>query len=363
MPKGGPRISEQVIKDFEKWISTGAHDPRQTPPTPEQFAQETSWEKIREKRKLWWSFQPIKKVALPSLTKNPDKHPVDKFLQHKMTEAGLQPSQPAHPLAVLRRLTFAITGLPPTLEQQNNFINLLPDGIQSAVDKFSDDLLSSPQFGERWARHWMDWVRYADSHGSEGDPSIPNAYRYRNYLIRALNEDIGYDQLIREHIAGDLLNEPRVNKELSLNESAIGTAQFRFVLHGFAPTDALDEHVRFTDDQIDAITKTFLGLTVSCARCHHHKFDAISQDDYYALFGILSNGRPAQKVIDDPSIINEYNHKLSTLKHKIKNEFIQSWLQIDIETKLRNSAKKISSSDEPLDFLLPWKKLNSLEGE
>ena len=363
MPKGGPRISEQVIKDFEKWISTGAHDPRQTPPTPEQFAQETSWEKIREKRKLWWSFQPIKKVALPSITKKPDKHPVDKFLQHKMTEVGLQPSQPAHPLAVLRRLTFAITGLPPTLEQQSNFINLLPDGIQSAVDKFSDDLLSSPQFGERWARHWMDWVRYADSHGSEGDPSIPNAYRYRNYLIRALNEDIGYDQLIREHIAGDLLNEPRINKELNLNESAIGTAQFRFVLHGFAPTDALDEHVRFTDDQIDAITKTFLGLTVSCARCHHHKFDAISQDDYYALFGILSNGRPAQKVIDDPSIINEYNHKLSTLKHEIKNEFIQSWLQIDIEKKLRNSAKKISSSDEPLDFLLPWKKLNSLEGQ
>jgi hypothetical protein len=209
MPKGGPRISEQVIKDFEKWISTGAHDPRQTPPTPEQFAQETSWEKIREKRKLWWSFQPIKKVALPSITKKPDKHPVDKFLQHKMTEVGLQPSQPAQPLAVLRRLTFAITGLPPTLEQQSNFINLLPDGIQSAVDKFSDDLLSSPQFGERWARHWMDWVRYADSHGSEGDPSIPNAYRYRNYLIRALNEGIGYDQLVKEHIAGDLLDTSR----------------------------------------------------------------------------------------------------------------------------------------------------------
>ena len=209
----------------------------------------------------------------------------------------------------------------------------------------------------------MDWVRYADSHGSEGDPKIPNAFRYRNYLIRALNQDVSFDQLVREHIAGDLLEKPRINNALGINESAIGTAQFRFALHGFAPTDALDEHVRFTDDQIDAVTKTFLGLTVSCARCHHHKFDAISQDDYYALFGILSNGRPAQKVIDDPSTTKKFNYDLKYLKQQIKNEFIRSWMKVEVENELKNNTKKRPSSAQTIDFLIPWKKLYSLEDE
>jgi len=358
MPKGGPQISEDVIKDFEKWILSGAYDPRDTPPTLEQFAKETSWEKIREKRKLWWSFQPIKKVALPSFAQNPTKHPVDRFLLHKMVKADLKPSEPADPLTILRRLTFAITGLPPTIQQQSNFIDLLPNGMQDAVEKLSDELLDSPQFGERWARHWMDWVRYADSHGSEGDPQIPNAYRYRNYLIRALNADIGYDQLVKEHLAGDLLDNPRIDKKLGINESAIGTSHLRFVLHGFAPTDALDEHVRFTDDQIDAVTKTFLGLTVSCARCHHHKFDAISQDDYYAMFGIFSNGRPAQKVIDDPSNLSLYDSQLTELKEDIKETISKHWQSIDFTSKILQRIPNEQSND-PHDFLMVWDKLES----
>lgn len=360
MPKGGPKLTDAVIKDFEQWISAGAFDPREKPPTPQQFAEETSWEKIREKRKSWWSFQPIRKVKI-SLVKN--EHPVDQFLYKKIKAAGLEPNKDGETLAILRRLSYSLTGLPPSIEQQDRFTELSLKSIEKAVHEFSDKMLNSPQFGERWARHWMDWVRYADSHGSEGDPRIPNAFRYRNYLIRALNKDISFDQLALEHIAGDLLETPRINKVLGINESAIGTAQLRFVLHGFAPTDALDEHVRFTDDQIDAVTKTFLGLTVSCARCHHHKFDAISQDDYYALFGILSNGRPAQKVIDDPSTSNEYNHKLTSLKQKIKDEIVQSWIKIDIESELKKSTKKQSPSNQTLDFILPWKELNSLQGQ
>ena len=146
----------------------------------------------------------------------------------------------------------------------------------------------------------MDWIRYAETHGSEGDPAIENAWLYRDYLIRAWNDDIPYDQLLREHIAGDLLEEPRVNRELLINESLIGTAHWRMVFHGFAPTDALDEKVRFIDDQVNAFSKAFLGMTVSCARCHNHKFDAISQKDYYAIFGILSACRPGRAVIDLP---------------------------------------------------------------
>ena len=358
MPKGGPKITDNIIKDFESWISAGAFDPRDKPPTAEQFAQETSWEKIREKRKEWWSFQPVRKHEIPSVLDSEIDHPVDKFLRDKMHATGLSPNKPADQYTILRRLTFSLIGLPPSIEQQDRFSKLVKNGLDQAVSEFSDELLSSPHFGERWARHWMDWVRYADSHGSEGDPQIPNAYRYRNYLIRALNEDIGYDQLVKEHIAGDLLDNPRVNKKLGINESAIGTSHLRFVLHGFAPTDALDEHVRFTDDQIDTVTKTFLGLTVSCSRCHHHKFDAISHDDYYALFGIFSNGRPAQRVIDDPSNLSLYDNQLTELKNKIKNAITKHWQSTDFTSKILNRKNKEPSKD-PHDFLMVWDKMES----
>ena len=116
--------------------------------------------------------------------------------------------------------------------------------IPNAYERVVDRLLATPEFGERWARHWMDWVRYAESHGSEGNPRIPFAFQYRDYLIRALNDDVAYDQLVREHIAGDLLTKPRINSQLNLNESGIGTAHFRFVKHGYGPTDALEEQVR-----------------------------------------------------------------------------------------------------------------------
>ena len=360
MPKGGPKITNKIINDFERWINAGAFDPRDKPPTAEQFEKETSWEKIRDKRKEWWSFQPLKKHKIPLEKEREIDHPVDLFLREKMNAAGLSQNHAADPYTILRRLTFSLIGLPPSIEQQDRFSKLVESGLDQAVSSFSDDLLNSPHFGERWARHWMDWVRYADSHGSEGDPQIPNAYRYRNYLIRALNSDIGYDQLVKEHIAGDLLDNPRVNKNLGINESAIGTAHLRFVLHGFAPTDALDEHVRFTDDQIDAVSKTFLGLTVSCARCHHHKFDAISQDDYYAFFGIFSNGRPAQRVIDDPANLSLHDNELATLKDEIKNAVFKHWQSVDFISKILK-RKPSEPTKDPHDFLMVWDQLHSLD--
>ena len=326
MPKDGPKMADAVLKDFRKWITMGAPDPRDEPPSAEQLTKATSWEAVRERRKKWWSFQPVRNYSIPKITKrNWSEHPVDKFLLAKMEKKKVTPNGETEALAVLRRLTFAITGLPPTTEQQEAYSADAAKDPETATVKLVEGLLNKPQFGERWARHWMDWVRYADSHGSEGDPNIPNAYRYRNYLIRALNADVPYDQLVREHLAGDLLPKPRLNEELGLNESAIGTANLRFVLHGFAPTDALDEHVRFTDDQIDVVTKAFLGLTVSCARCHDHKFDAISQKDYYALFGILSNGRPAQRMIESPERLEMHKAELAKLKMKIRSELAKAW--------------------------------------
>ena len=143
--------------------------------------------------------------------------------------------------------------------------------------------MASKAYGERWGRFWMDWFRYAESYGSEGDPNVPYATQYRDYVIRAINADVPYDQLIREHLAGDLLEKPRINEELGINESAIGPAHLRMVPHGFGVTNAYDEQITFTDNQIDVVSKAVLGITVSCARCHNHKFDPISQADFYKL--------------------------------------------------------------------------------
>lgn len=305
MPKNGAKLDPAVIQDFETWIADGAADPRISPPTKQELASETAWEAIRERRKLWWSFQPIR---MPEIPAGDAENPIDRFLDAKLREAKLPPAPKADAATLKRRLSYVVTGLP-------------PNDSEATIDS----LLNSPRFGERWARHWMDWLRYAESSGSEGDPPIPNAYRYRNYLIRALNADIPVDQLVKEHLAGDLLASPRLNRDLKINESAIGTAHLRMCYHGFAPTDALEEQVRYTDDQIDVISKAFLGLTVSCARCHNHKFDAISQADYYALYGVFATTRPAQINVDVEEKQQTNRQKLTGLKHTIRAELATAW--------------------------------------
>ncbi|MDB6004968.1 MAG: hypothetical protein JWR15_1955, partial [Prosthecobacter sp.] len=189
---------------------------------------------------------------------------------------------------------------------------------------------ASPAFGEKWARHFMDWVRYAETYGSEGDPAIPYAYQYRDYLIRAFNEDVPYPQLVKEAIAGDLLPNPRIKN--GINESAIGIAQLRMVLHGFSPVDSLDEMVTFTDNQIDTITKAFQSLTVSCARCHNHKFDAISQADFYSLYGIFTSTHPAVIDVNAPGTGKAELEELAKLKQQIKDAVAAHWLKTAPET-------------------------------
>ncbi len=329
MPQGGPKIDARVIADFEKWISDGAHDPRDVPPTPQELAAATSWEAVRNKRMEWWSFQPIRSPRPPTLNNvdtsvGQELTDIDRFLRSAQASVGLSPNPLAEPETLVRRLYFAIVGIPPTPDQIDAFV---ADLRSDAFERQVDELLDSQRFGERWGRYWLDWMRYAESHGSEGDPRLAGAHHYRDYLIRALNADVPYDQLIREHIAGDLLEEPRINRELGINESVIGTAHWRMVFHGFAPTDALDEKVRFTDDAIDTVSKAFLGLTVSCARCHNHKFDAISQADYYALFGILASTRPGRTAIDLPEQLNSQRAELEELKLRLRTALADDWLK------------------------------------
>ncbi|MDB5384726.1 MAG: hypothetical protein JWM11_372, partial [Planctomycetaceae bacterium] len=344
MPQGKGKLSERVIADFENWIAMGATDPRDTPPSAEELAKSTSWEAVLAKRKLWWSFQPIRTVPPPVVPGNMwSEHPIDRFVLAKLQEKGLQPSESADAQTLVRRLHFALIGLPPTPDEVELWTKKLgqPQGFEELVEH----LLARPQFGERWARHWMDWLRYAESHGSEGDPGIDNIWRYRDYLIRALNADVPYDQLVREHIAGDLLEKPRLNRDLGINESKIGPAHWRMVFHGYAPTDALDEKVRFIDDEINTFSKAFLGLTVSCARCHDHKFDAISQRDYYALFGILGSCRPGRSVIDTQDKLDVNRDQLTALKPKIRTAISKEWL--DAAGRMR---------DQLLDKNATWRK-------
>lgn len=316
MPKDGAKLDERVVTDFIKWIAMGAPDPRDEPPSDEEVAEDSSWEQVMERRKQWWSFQPIRGVEPPK----GEGDPVDRFLQVKMEEAGLKKAERADDRALVRRLSFALRGLPPTVVEVNRY---LADTRANRWEILVDEFLSSPQFGERWARHWMDWIRYADSHGSEGDPAIRDSWRYRDYLIRALNDNVPYDTLVTEHIAGDLLKKPRVKN--GINESALGAAHLRMVFHGFAPTDALDEKVRFTDDQVNVVTKAFQGLTVSCARCHNHKFDAISQEDYYAIFGIFGSTKPGVVRVDE---VDErgIRLKMQELKLQLKQALLKKWL-------------------------------------
>jgi len=345
MPQEGPRLSNEVIADFEKWIAMGAPDPRDDPPTAAELAQATSWEATFEKRKRWWSLQPVRRVEPPTVkSREWSKHPVDRFVLAQLERHGLQPAVRADKRTLIRRATFLLTGLPPTPGEIQAFLN---DESPQAFDTVIDRLLDSPRFGERWARHWMDLVRYCESHGSQGDPELPNAYRYRDYLIRAFNADLPYDQLVREHLAGDLLPQPRWNAAEQFNESAIGPAHLRMVELGFVPVDALEDQVKVVDNQIDVYSKAFLGLTASCARCHNHKFDAISQEDFYALYGIFASSRPGQVLIDPPELLHNNCEELAQLKKTIRNELAAAWLEAaatiaeQLKTQSRREAQRI----------------------
>lgn len=322
MPKDGPKLEDRVLEDFSRWIEMGAPDPRDTPPDVGELADAISWEATLKRRKSWWSFQPIRRELPPNAGST--DHPVDQFVTALQEQHGLTAAPRATNGVLVRRLYFALIGLPPLPGEAEEWVERLEAG-QEGYEALVDHLLQSRHFGERWARHWMDWIRYAESHGSEGDPRIDNAWQYRDYLIRALNLDVPYDQLIREHIAGDLLEKPRINDRLGINESAVGPTHWRMVFHGFAPTDALDEKVRFIDDQVNTFSKAFLGLTVSCARCHDHKFDAISQKDYYSLFAILAACRPARTVIDTEERQTLNQEKLRALKPRIRQAIARDW--------------------------------------
>ena len=261
------QLPAHVISDFRKWIADGAV---WADDTTVGFASGT----ITDSQRSHWAFQPIRKSVPPTAPRAWSQNPIDAYIHAAHKQRGLKPVETANRTTLIRRLAFDLTGLPPS-----------PDTItNSAIDNLPERYLASRHYGERWARHWLDLVRYADTAGDAADFPIPEAYKYRNYVIDAFNHDKPYDQFIREQLAGDLLAS---NSDDQRWEQTIATGYLAISRRiGVSPHRM--RHITL-EDTINNLGKTFLGLSVGCARCHDHKFDPIPTSDYYALYGIFNS--------------------------------------------------------------------------
>ena len=279
-PKG--KLSDQEIADLTQWVKMGAPWP-QSPAGGAVKAD--AGEEYEKARKEHWAWQPLRKVEPPRVSDAAlaswAKSDIDRFIAGQLELNGLKPSPTADKVTLLRRVTFDLTGLPPSGSDVEAF---LKDTSPQALEKVVDRLLASPAFGERWGRHWLDVARYAESTGMSRNVPYPYAWRYRNYVIDSFNADKPYDQFIREQIAGDLLAKDAPEKK----------RQELLVATGFLAVGPKDVNERepvyrmnVVDEQIDTSTKAILGLTVACARCHDHKFDPIPTREYYSMAGIF----------------------------------------------------------------------------
>ncbi|MBX9581719.1 MAG: DUF1549 domain-containing protein, partial [Gemmataceae bacterium] len=298
-PKG--KLPAEDIAALTAWVKGGA-------PWPDAAAQASGGHKppvgeavdVVARAKTHWSFQPVKRPPVPEI-RNPQSaihNPIDGLLLAKLQPAGLTFAPPADKRTLLRRVTYDLIGLPPTPGEIEAF---LADDSPDAYEKVVNRLLASPHYGERWGRHWLDLVRYAETCGHEFDFEIPGAWRYRDYVIRAFNADLPYDRFLTEHLAGDLLPTPRRDPAGGANESVAATGFWFFHEALHSPVDVRKDQADRIDNQIDVFGKAVLGLTVACARCHDHKFDAISTRDYYSLFSVLGSSRYARTDVADPA--------------------------------------------------------------
>ena len=258
MPPEGPRLTAAQGELVRRWIAEGA-----------EF-------------RGHWAFQPLVRPALPGGEAPADGNPIDAFIRDGLQRRGLPLPQPADRRTLLRRAAFDITGLPPTERDLRDF---LADDTPAAWENVVDRLLASPHYGEKWARHWLDLVRYADTNSFERDDDKPHAWRYRDYVIRSLNDDKPYDQFVIEQIAGDEL-------ETTTPDALIATGYHRLGIWDDEPADQLQSRYDWLDDIVSTTGQTFLGLTINCARCHDHKIDPILQRDYYAMLSFFSNITP-----------------------------------------------------------------------
>ncbi len=346
------KLPKQVVQDFERWIAEGATWPDESVPVLSSSKKRKSFN-LEKRRNSHWCWQPITPPSIPVAESAKKLHPIDQLIRAKLAYAGLLPSKPADKRTWLRRVTFDLTGLPPSLADIENFIaDKSDDSFQTVVDR----LLASPHYGEKWARHWMDLVRYAETCGHEFDYPLENPHEYRDYLIRAFNHDLPYDQLLTEHVAGDLISSPRIHPEKKFNESIIGTGYWYFHEAVHAPTDSKVDNADRMENQLDVFGKTFLGLTIGCARCHDHKFDAISEKDYYSLAAFMQGSNRQEYPLDEGGKREEISRQLLSLTKEgfmsVKKFGFKSVKPSDywnVSSKLMETKKVAPTDDDPWD--------------
>ena len=301
MPPAG-KLSEAEIAALKTWVDAGAVWPKQAVTAASAG---TGGKQITAADRQYWAFQPVKDPAPPAVKAAAwAKNPLDRFVLAKLEEKHLTPAKPAGKLTLLRRVTYDLTGLPPTPEEIAAFE---ADNSPTAFARVVDQLLAKPQYGEHWGRHWLDVARFADSTGMDEDHVYPNAWRYRDYVTNAFNNDLPFNRFVMEQIAGDLL--PGQNAE----EKQRGIVATGFLALGpkpLAQQDRIQMIYDVVDEQIDTTSKAFLGLTVACARCHDHKFDPILTRDYYALAGIFASTEAFRNLGRPGSVSYIYNAPL-----------------------------------------------------
>ena len=324
MPPGA-KLKQEEIDDLAAWVKAGATWPPETAVIPP--AAKGDEYRIRPDQREFWSFRPVRKPAIPQV--NDTKWPhndIDRFVLAKLEEKRLKPVRTADKRALIRRATFNLIGLPPTPEEVEAFLN---DHSANAFAKVIDRLLASPHYGERWARHWLDYARYADEKFTRQDARLPNMYRYRDWVVQAFNDDMPYDLFVKAQIAADLL--PVSNREKLLPGL------------GFYALTSEEQ-----DDRVDVTTRTFLGLTVACARCHDHKYDPIPTQDFYSLQGIFKSTQYYEMPLASKDVVDAYQ--------KVKNEIKQEKSEIDtfVQTQSKGLASMLATKTSRY-MIAAWK--------
>jgi len=354
MPVGG-ELSKDQIAAIEAWVQSGAVWPATSAkPAPT----------LAEIGKTHWSFQPLKRPTVPRVKQTAwVRTPIDAFILARLESKGMKPNPSATRRELIRRVSYDITGLPPTPEEVAAFI---ADKSPNAYENLVDRLLASPHYGEKWARNWLDLVRYAETNSYERDNPKPYIYKYRDYVIRAFNDDKPYDQFVKEQIAGDELAD-------STGSTAVGTSFFRLGVWDDEPADRLQAEFDDLDDIVATTGQAFLGLTLDCARCHDHKLDPIPQKDYYkfvAFFRPLNryrNGGPTDETVyfPDAEAKRIYEASMTDLKSQRNNSMAQI---SDIEKFLASKGKQFYNPDDLSDmsyqyYERDWRRIPDFENE
>ena len=338
------KLPEDAVKALEAWVKSGA-----THPDGQIVVKEPALPFDLEKARQFWAFQPVQSPPVPDVS-NADIHsPIDRFVLRKLQEKNLSLNPVADKATLIRRAAFDLTGLPPEPQDVRNF---LADESPDAFAKVVDHYLSTQQYGERWGRHWLDVVRYADSNGLDENIAHGNAWRYRNYVIQSLNADKPYDQFLREQIAGDLL----INDAMPEDQRHACLTATGFLSLGpkvLAEGDEAKMNLDIIDEQIDTLGRAMLGLTIGCARCHDHKFDPVAQADYYALAGIFQS----TKTMESLKRIAKWNeNSIATAADKAALEAHQAKIEsrkTEINTLLTSAAASAGTSAKIPEDQLP----------